>query len=112
MAQRLKILWTRSALRHLSEAYNYIEIDSPAAAQQQIDRIELSLARIRSFPMMGRAGARPGTREFPIPGTSYLLLYRVREDALQVLAVLHGSTEQKTQPDVDVATDATPFSVS
>lgn len=41
--------------------------------------------------MMGRAGARPSTREFPIPGTPYLLIYRVREDNLEVLALLHGA---------------------
>ena len=93
----MKLLWTRVALRHLSEAREYIEIDNPAAAARQIDTIELSANRLRAFPMMGRMGVRSGTREFPVPGTPYILVYRVIDDAVQILAVLHGARNWKRQ---------------
>lgn len=95
MAQEVIVLWTPAALRHLSEAREYIEIDDPAAAARQIERIELSVHQLRSFPMMGRGGMRAGTREFAVPGTPYILVYRVKEDAIQVLAVLHGARNWK-----------------
>ena len=93
----MKLLWTRVALRQLSEAREYIEIDNPAAAARQIDTIELSANRLRAFPMMGRMGVRSGTREFPVPVTPYMLVYRVIDDAVQILAVLHGARNWKRQ---------------
>lgn len=86
----MKISWTRPALRQLSEAREYIEIDNPAAAARQIERIEFTLHQLTAFPMMGRMGMRVGTREIPVPGTPYILVYRAKKETLQVLAVLHG----------------------
>ncbi len=97
MAPEVKLLWTRVALRHLSHAREFIEVDNPAAAARQIDTIELSVNRLKAFPMMGRAGMRTGTREFPVPGTPYILVYRVSEDTVQILAVLHGARNWKRQ---------------
>ncbi|MFZ0632396.1 MAG: type II toxin-antitoxin system RelE/ParE family toxin [Acidobacteriaceae bacterium] len=97
MAQKVRVLWTRVALRHLSEARDFITIDSPAAANRQIQRIEHCVNRLRTFPMMGRKRIRPGTREFAVPATPYLLVYRFREDDLQILAVLHGARNWKRE---------------
>jgi toxin ParE1/3/4 len=91
----LKILWTAAALRHLSEAREYIEIDNPAAATRQIEIIETSVNHLRAFPMMGRSGRLAGTRELPIPATPYIVVYRVKEKSVQVLAVLHGARNWK-----------------
>jgi toxin ParE1/3/4 len=95
MAQEVTVLWTRVAQRHLSEAREYIEVDDPEAAARQIEKIELSVNQLRSFPMMGRSGMRAGTREFAVPGTPYILVYRVEEETVQVLAVLHGARNWK-----------------
>jgi toxin ParE1/3/4 len=94
----MKIVWTRPALRQLGEAREYIAIDNPAAAIRQIERIEKSVHRLAVFPMIGRTGMRAGTREFPIPGTPYILVYRVARDKLQILAVLHGARNWKSEP--------------
>ena len=91
----MKLVWTQPALRHLSETREYVAIDDPAAANRQIERIELSVNQLKLFPMMGRAGIQPGTREFPVPGTPYILVYRVRVDRLRILAVLHGARNWK-----------------
>jgi len=91
----VKVVWTRPALRHLAEAREFIAIDNPAAARRQIERIELTVNRLKAFPMMGRAGVETGTREFPVPGTPYIVVYRVREERLRILAVLHGARFQR-----------------
>lgn len=87
----MKIAWTLSALQHLREAREYIEIDSPEAAARQIDLLESAVNHLRAFPMMGRAGRRAETRELPVPGTPYIVVYRVKKTTVQVLAVLHGA---------------------
>lgn len=46
---------------------------------------------ISEHPQIGRAGRESRTREFPIPGTPYLLVYRIRDAALEIVAVLHGA---------------------
>ena len=93
----MKVVWTRPALRHLREAREYIAIDNPAAAADQIERIEKSVSKLVVFPMMGRKGMRASTREFPIPGTPYIVIYRVAKDKLQILAVLHGACNWKSE---------------
>ncbi|MDQ7827232.1 MAG: type II toxin-antitoxin system RelE/ParE family toxin [Candidatus Eremiobacteraeota bacterium] len=40
---------------------------------------------------MGRPGRVPGTRELVVPGTKYIVAYRVRHRSLQILRVLHGA---------------------
>ncbi|HET8637651.1 MAG TPA: type II toxin-antitoxin system RelE/ParE family toxin [Acidobacteriaceae bacterium] len=89
----MKIEWTVPALQHIREAREYIEIDNSAAAVRQVDRIEAAVNLLRAFPMMGRTGRRSGTRELPVPGTPYLLVYRVKQESVQVLAVLHGARD-------------------
>lgn len=42
---------------------------------------------------MGRPGRVGGTREWVIQGTPYIMAYRVREDRLEVLRVLHTAME-------------------
>lgn len=94
----MKVLWTQAALRHLSEAREYIAIDNPSAAERQIERIEMCANRLRTFPMIGRTGQRAGTREFPVPGTPYTLVYRVKEESVEIVAVLHGARNWKKGP--------------
>lgn len=87
----MKIEWTVPALQHLREAREYIEIDNLAAAARQIGLIESAANHLRAFPMMGRTGRRAKTRELPVPGTPYILVYRVKQASVQVLALLHGA---------------------
>lgn len=91
----MKVVWTRPALRQLGDAREYIAIDNPEAASRQIDRIEKSVNQLTLFPMMGRSGMRVGTREFPVPGTPYILVYRVAKTRVQILALLHGARNWK-----------------
>lgn len=91
----MKVLWTITALQHLREAREYVAIDNPSAAARQIEIIEANINHLRAFPMMGRIGRRTGTRELPIPSTPYIVVYRAREESVQVLAVLHGARNLK-----------------
>jgi len=93
----LKVVWTRPALRQLAEAREYIAIDNPTAAAGQIGWIEASVSQLAIFPMIGRVGMRTGTREFPVPRTPFILVYRVAKDRVQILAVLHGARNWKSE---------------
>ncbi len=45
---------------------------------------------------MGRAGSVGGTRELVLIHYPYLVIYRVKKDAIRVLAVIHTSRHWQT----------------
>jgi toxin ParE1/3/4 len=92
----MKLRWTKAALRQLNEAYEYIQLDKPSAAARVADLIEAAADRIRLFPQMGRPSTRPKTRELAIPDTPFLLVYRVRDEIVEVLALYHGAQNWKS----------------
>jgi addiction module RelE/StbE family toxin len=85
--------WTTPARRDLIAILDYISDDDPAAALAVIDRIEESAHRLHEFPLSGREGSLAETRELPIPGLPYLLVYRVRDASIEILRVLHGARQ-------------------
>ena len=88
----MRLRWTRRAERDLDEIASYIGQDSPAAAArvilELIDRVEANLIK---RPASGRAGRVLGTRELVMGELPYVVPYRVREQDIEILRVLHTS---------------------
>jgi toxin ParE1/3/4 len=89
----MTLKWTRPAQSDLIEILDYIADDDPTAALATIDRIEAAADRLSGFPLSGREGSVPETRELPIPGLPFVLIYRVRGASVEVLRVLHGARQ-------------------
>jgi len=53
------------------------------------------IAVLATQPRSGRAGRIPGTREWPLPGTPYIVVY-VQRQTVDVLRVLHGRQQPPT----------------
>ena len=87
----MQVRYTRLAVSDLIQAYDYIESDSPQNARSVIERIEKSVETLVSYPLLGKQGRVSETREFFVTGTSYIIIYRVKEDVLQILSILHTS---------------------
>ncbi len=83
--------WMEPALDDLESIRAYIERDKPRAAREMARRIIKSVENIPSNPYMGRVGRVRGTREWVMPGTSYIVAYKVRDETLEVLRILHGA---------------------
>lgn len=88
----MRLRWTKLAEGDLDDIAAYIGQDSPAAAArvilELIDRTESSLI---NYPAIGRPGRVIGTRELVIGQLPYIIPYRVRDDVVEVLRVLHTS---------------------
>lgn len=54
-------------------------------------RIFEAAGGLTTFPRQGRIGRRPETREMVVPKTPFLIAYRVREDRIEILRVMHGA---------------------
>jgi toxin ParE1/3/4 len=86
----MKVVWSRRAIRHLVYLREYIEKDSEQNAALVAKRILKAVDLLQSHPEMGRPGRVVGTRELVVPGTPYLIPYRVRRERMELIAVFHG----------------------
>ena len=92
----MKVRWTRLALADLDSVYEYIAPDDPSAALRLMERIERAVSVLSRHLEAGRAGRIGGTRELVVSGTPFIVPYRFRRDAIQVLAVIHASRKWPT----------------
>lgn len=93
----MKLAWTRLALRDFSEAQDYIARENPLAAQAVAQRIADAAPHLLDNPQRGRAGHVFGTREWTIPRTPYLIVYRVNGTVLEIVRVWHGRRDWQNE---------------
>ena len=46
--------------------------------------------RLKNMPNSGRIGRKPGTPEIAVVGLPFVVIYRSRSDAVEILRILHG----------------------
>jgi toxin ParE1/3/4 len=85
----VRVRWLRAALANLEA--DYIAEDNPAAAGRLVQRIFRAVDLLAKNPAMGRPGRVSGTRELVVPDTPYIVPYRVRANALEILQVFHAA---------------------
>jgi toxin ParE1/3/4 len=88
----MRVVWTETAIGHLTDIYEYIARDSTRYAKRMVDRITARSRQIAGFPESAPVVAEyadPTVREL-IEGP-YRLIYRVERNAVVVLAVIHGA---------------------
>ncbi|MEI8389816.1 MAG: type II toxin-antitoxin system RelE/ParE family toxin [bacterium] len=90
----MKIILSPLANQDLDEIESYIFKDNPAAAVDVILRILDKIQNvIRLNPSIGRKGRILGSREFVMPDLPYIIPYRVKDDVLEVIRVIHTSVQ-------------------
>ena len=87
----MRVEWLRKALRNLDDEATYIATDDAAAARLVVKRVLDAVAQLADQPGLGRPGRVPGTRELIVNKTRYIVPYRVRGDAVEILRVFHTS---------------------
>lgn len=87
----MQIVWLKNALRNLDEIAEYISQENPQAASQVVDMIVEQVNLLATQPALGRPGRVLGTRELVISNSHYLVPYRIKNNAVEILRVFHTS---------------------
>ena len=86
------IEWTEQATRQLDQAHDYIALSNSEEVASRITmQIVSSVQQLAVYPMSGKAGRIPGTRESVISNTPFIIAYAIEETDIVVLAVYHGA---------------------
>jgi toxin ParE1/3/4 len=79
------------ALKDLTEIWEFIAADNPAAADQVLEEIHAAIRALIPFPQVGHR--RPDLTSRPLrfhPVRDFLIAYAPDEKPLVVLGILHG----------------------
>ena len=86
----MRLRWTRLAEGDLDAIAEYIGQDSPAAATRVVlELIDQAETLLSGHTALGRPGRVIGTRELVIQGLPYIIPYRVRDNTIEILRVIH-----------------------
>lgn len=92
----MRVVWLRLAVLDLHHVCADVKPHNPVVSETTGALIEVSVTSLARFPELSRIGAAPGTRELLIPGRPYLVVYRLQDESVQVLRVMHDT--QKWPP--------------
>lgn len=87
----MQIRWTTQAANALEQIGDYIAQENPQAAHHVVNEIYQRVQPLADFPSLGRVGRLEGTRELVIQGLPYFVPYRVRDEVVEILDVIHTS---------------------
>jgi len=95
----MKIKWTIPAFDDLESIREYIGRDSEVYATSFIEKVLQAVEVLEEFPKIGRKVPEvndPIIRELIF--RNYRIMYRIHHDAVQIIAVVHGSRDINNLP--------------
>ena len=87
------IKWLEDAIGDLKALRHYIAQDKPSAANRTAKKILHAVDLLTEQSGIGRPGRVPGTRELIISGTPFIVPYRIKNNTVEILRVLHGAMQ-------------------
>ena len=83
------LIWRADARADLAKIVAYIADRNPAAARRIRQVIDEAVLPLAEHPYLFRSGRVTGTREL-VAHPNYIVVYRVTEDCIEILNVLHA----------------------
>jgi toxin ParE1/3/4 len=90
----MRLRWTPAAADDLEAIAVYLARHFPSFTQTTIREIYETIATLRSMPHRGRIGREEGTRELVIARLPYIVVYRTKGDAVEILHIHHGARKR------------------
>jgi len=89
----MRIRWTIPAADDVENIYHYLLNNYPQFAESTVRSIYQQIKKLKMSPNRGRTGHRSGTRELPIPGLPYIVVYAIRPEVIEILHIYHGAQD-------------------
>ena len=87
----MELRWSPEAAADLEQIVRHIQHDSPEVARKVAALIVDAVAGLSMFPERGGLGRIEGTRELVVSALPWIAVYRVLEEAVEVLRIYHGA---------------------
>ena len=97
----MQIIWSKLAEKDLDDVEQYISQDNSIVAINVVLTILNKVELLPNNPAIGRTGRVMGTRELIVVGYPFIVAYRVKDNSIEVLRVLHTSQQFKKKKVLD-----------
>jgi toxin ParE1/3/4 len=88
----MRIEWSDHAFFDLKIISEFIEQDRDIGTANRVSRtIYDTIQTLPAMPYRGRYGRLENTRELVIPRLPYVVIYRLMEDRIVILNIVHGA---------------------
>jgi toxin ParE1/3/4 len=87
----VKLRYTRTALRQIDSALDYIALRSPQGARSLNKRILTTVALIQEYPQAGQMTSRERYRRLVLTPYPYVIFYRVAVDEIVISRFRHAA---------------------
>lgn len=87
----MRIRWTPSAAENLQQIKEYLNEHNPGFAESTVLEIYEAVKSLKALPRRGRIGRVEGTRELVLLRLPYIVVYRVHEEAVEILHIWHAA---------------------
>jgi toxin ParE1/3/4 len=87
----MRLRWSPLAAADVEAIVEYIRKENYGGALRVGRAILQNIGQLEKFPNSGRPGRVDGTRELPLAPLPFVVVYRVKEDSIEIVRVLHGA---------------------
>jgi len=90
----MRLRWTLPAADDLEQIKKYLDVNYPHLAHSTVRAIQQGVKSLKISPNASRIGLKPGIRELTLHPLPYVIVYRSRNDALEILHIYHGARDR------------------
>ncbi len=88
----MKVIFTQQALDAINSIYTFTTtLSDKKTAKWALELIYKTLEVIKEFPNIGKVGEKNNIREFVMNKIPYVIVYKIMDDKIYILAITHTS---------------------
>jgi toxin ParE1/3/4 len=90
----MRIRWTTPAAEDLEGIKGYLDAQYPSFSRPTIRKLYRAVRSLKTMPERGRIGLRAGTRELVVHPLPYIIVYWIKQEAIEILRIHHGAQDR------------------
>ena len=89
----MPVQWSKDAVKDIAQIRKFIHRKKPEVAKEVALQLAMLAETLIEHPAKGRIGRLPNTRELIVPDLPYIIIYRSKNNQIQILRVIHTSQQ-------------------